>query len=67
MYGEPGVHHDIPMVRHLGRRYRVLAATKSEIQANAFMSRTPNAAVLTVFDNGTIILAATDDLGKPIP
>ncbi|MHB0991688.1 MAG: hypothetical protein ACYC0M_10470 [Burkholderiales bacterium] len=65
-YGKPGVNYDQPMVRYFGRRYKVLAAIKNEGQANAFMERTPNAVVLTVFDDGMIIIADKSDKGEPI-
>lgn len=65
-YGKPGVNYGQPMVTFQGRRYKVLAATKHEDVANAFMERVPNASVLTVFDNGVIVLADKEDQGEPI-
>lgn len=65
-YGKPSINYDQPIVRHMGRRYKVLAATKNETLANAFMDRTQNAAVLTVFDDGTIIIADKADEGELI-
>lgn len=65
-YGEVKVNYDQPTVRHLGRRYRVLAATKHEDVANAFMARNPAAAVLLVFDDGLIVLADKSDEGTPL-
>jgi len=66
-YGVVMNNYDQPMVRHLGRRYRVLAATKDQDAANAFMERTPSAAVLLVFDDGTIIISDKTDEGEVIP
>lgn len=63
-YGKPGVNYDQPTTVHYGKRYKVLATTKSEERANAFMEMTPNAAVLTVFDNGTIVIANKFDEGE---
>ena len=65
-YGLPEVNYDQPVVRHLGRKYRVLGTTKQLAEANAFMERRPDAAVLTVFDDGTIVIADKNDLGIPL-
>ena len=65
-YGVAGINYDIPMVRHMGRRYRVLAATRYQDVANDFMKRMPGAAVLVVFDNGLIIMSDRADLGEPV-
>lgn len=68
LYGAAGVNYDVPMVRHYGLRFRVLAATKSRDVANAFMLRTPNAAVLKIFeDTGLIVMADVADVGEPVP
>lgn len=66
LYGAPGINYALPMVRYNGRRYRVLGVTKREDLANAFMARTEGAAVLTVTDDGTIIIADKDDSGEPV-
>lgn len=65
-YGKSNVNYDQPIVRLHGRKYMVLAATRDEDTANAFMERTPKASVLTVFDNGLIIIADSADKGVPI-
>lgn len=66
-YGKVGVNYDQPMVRHYDRRFRVLAATKDRDVANAFMERTPGAAVLKIFeDNGLIVMADVADEGVPV-
>ena len=66
LYGRAGVNYDRPIARHLGKKYRVLAATRHEDVANAFMARTPNASVLLVFEDGLIVLVDKDDLGVPL-
>lgn len=69
LYGKPGVHYDQPMVRHMGRRYRCLAAFPNtpagERDANAFMDRTPHACVLCATDG--IYIADERDQGEPAP
>lgn len=65
-YGKVGVNYDQPTVRHLGRRYRVMGATKNREAANAFIARTPGASVLVVFDDTTIVLADEKDQGEAI-
>jgi hypothetical protein len=67
LYGKVGVNYDQPMARFNGKRYRVLASTKREAVANAFMERTPGSCVLTVFDDKTIVIASKDDEGTPLP
>lgn len=65
LYGRPGINHDIPMTRHMGRRFRLLARARTLAQANAFMVRTPGAAVLLVADNGVFIVHQ-EDAGEPV-
>ena len=65
LFGQPGVNHDIPTVRHMGRRFRVLALARNNAEANAFMAVTPGAAVLLVAGNG-IFIAHRDDAGEPL-
>lgn len=68
LYGTAGVNYDRPTVRHYDRRFFVLGATRSQDKANAFMERTPGAAVLKVFDDdGLIVMAHVDDEGEPLP
>lgn len=66
LYGVAGINYDRPIVRHQGRKYRVLAATRAQDVANNFMARTPNASVLLVFEDGLIVLVDKDDLGVPL-
>lgn len=67
LYGKAGVNYNVPMVRHYDRRFRVLAATKRQDVANAFMARTPGAAVLKVFeDDGLIVMVDVADEGEPV-
>lgn len=65
-YGQVGVNHDQPTVRHMGRRFRVMGMTKDRDSANAFMARTPGASVLVVFDDTTIVMVDEKDRGEPI-
>lgn len=66
LYGKVKVNYDQPLVRHMGRRYKVLAATKYQNTANAFMDKNPNASVIKVFDDGLIVLVDKDDEGVPV-
>lgn len=68
LYGKPGVNYDVPLIRHMGRRYKAMAVFHNtedgQRRANAFMERTPGAAVLCVTDS--IYLAHVDDKGEPV-
>lgn len=65
-YGKVGVNYEQPMVRYMGRQYKVLGTTKNEDQANAFMARTEGASVLTVLDDGVIVIVDKSDEGVVI-
>jgi hypothetical protein len=67
LYGKVGINYGQPTVRHMGKHYKVLATTKREDLANAFMARTEGAAVLTVLDDGLIVIADKNDEGESIP
>jgi hypothetical protein len=64
MYGTAGVHYDQPTVRHLGRRYKVMATTRSRDVANRFIAAHAGASVLKVFDDSTIVLVHEKDEGE---
>jgi D-tyrosyl-tRNA(Tyr) deacylase len=68
LYGTAGVHYREPMIVEGGRRFKAMAVfplgERGQRDANAFMERTPGAAVLCVSDG--IYLAHVDDKGEPI-
>lgn len=67
LYGLAGVNYGRPTVCHYDRRFFVVGATRSQDKANAFMERTPGAAVLKVFEaDGLIVMAHEDDEGEPL-
>ena len=50
-----------------GLRFKVVHATLSAADANAFMFENPTAALLAITPEGLHILADSEDLGEPIP
>jgi len=68
LYGLPGVNYRQPMVMLAGRRFKCMATFQNTDNgtkaANAYMERTPGAAVLLVDDY--IYLAHKDDKGEPV-
>jgi len=64
LYGQAGINHSTPMIKHYGLNFRVLAVARTPAQANAFMLRTPGASLLFISDDDHFI-AHQDDMGEP--
>lgn len=68
LYGLPGVNYEQPTIKVAGRVFNVMAMFRNNptgtAKANAYMERTPGAAVLEV-STTHIYLAHQDDTGRP--